>query len=265
MNLLPALGPMGPSTVALLFVAALLGGALNSVAGGGSFLSFPSLIFAGVPPINANATSTVALWPGSVASVFAYREELGRHDRRFVVSLSLISLVGGVLGSVLLLRTSQATFARLLPWLLLVATLLFALGSRITAQLRRRFSLGSGQSREATLAVALFQLVIALYGGYFGGGIGILMLAALGLLGLRNIHEMNALKTLLAGAINGIAVLIFVVAGVVAWPQALLMLVGATIGGYGCASYARRLNPKYVRVFVILVGVSMTAYFFLRG
>jgi uncharacterized protein len=256
---------MGPSTVILLFVAAFLGGALNSVAGGGSFLSFPSLIFAGVPPINANATSTVALWPGSLASVFAYREELGRHDRGFVVALGLISLVGGVLGSLLLLRTPQSTFARLLPWLLLIATLLFAFGGWITAQLRRRLALGVGQSRELSWAVAVFQLVIAFYGGYFGGGIGILMLAALGLLGLKNIHEMNALKTLLAGAINGIAVLTFVLAGVVFWPQALLMLVGATIGGYGSAAFARRLDPRFVRVFVILVGVSMTAYFFWRG
>ncbi len=251
-------------TLLLLFVAALLGGALNSVAGGGSFLSFPSLVISGVPPINANATNTVALWPGSAASVGAYRRELAVQDRRFVVWMSLISLLGGVLGALLLLRTPQATFSRLVPYLLLLATLLFAFSRPLTTRLRARFSAEAKRSGLALAAAFAAQLLTAVYGGYFGGGIGILMLATLGLLGMDNIHEMNALKTVLASCINGVAVVTFVVAGVVVWPQALLMLTGATIGGYGCASLARKIDPRYVRGFVTVVGAVMTIYFFIR-
>jgi uncharacterized protein len=257
--------PMSLPTIALLFVAAVLGGALNSVAGGGSFLSFPSLVVSGVPPINANATSTVALWPGSAASVGAYRRELSKHDRPFVFWMSAISLIGGILGAVLLLRTPQATFARLVPYLLAVATLLFAASPTITRRLRARSVAGQARTLSSVVALSAFQLVVAVYGGYFGGGIGILMLAALGMMGMDNIHEMNALKTLLATCINGVAVLTFVLAGIVAWPQALLMLVGAIVGGYGCASYARRVDPRYVRLFVIAVGVAMTIYFLVRS
>ncbi len=265
---LPSVVPLGipltPPAIALLFVAAVVAGALNSVAGGGSFLTFPSLVLSGVPPINANATNTVALWPGSAASVGAYRRELSKHERPFVFSMSAISLVGGVLGAVLLLRTPQETFARLIPYLLAVATLLFAASPAITRRLRAGAVPGRARSLSSVLALSAFQLVVAVYGGYFGGGIGILMLAALGMMGLDNIHEMNALKTLLATCINGVAVLTFVLAGIVAWPQALLMLVGAIIGGYGCASFARRVDPLWVRRFVIAVGVGMSIYFFIR-
>lgn len=245
-----------------LFVAAVLAGGLNSVAGGGSFISFPTLIFTGVPAVAANATSTVALWPGSVASAGAYRNELA--IRRTTLALILVSLVGGFLGAELLLRTPPATFARLIPYLLLVATLLFSFGSRLTGCLRSRFQKGLGSPILSLLGITLIQLVIATYGGYFGGGIGILMLAALSLVGMENIHEMNALKTVLASCINGVAVIAFILAGAVMWPQALLMLVGAIGGGYGGAHYARRLDPRLVRRFVMLVGFAMTIYFFLR-
>ncbi len=271
----------------LLFVAAILGGALNSVAGGGSFIAFPALIFTGVPPINANATNTVALWPGSVASTGAYRKELAQQQRSVLIVLSGMSLIGGVLGALLLLHTSQATFVRLIPYLLLVATLLFAFGGRITTYVRERrarqleidhpslVSLAETQdeklvvpstvpSQFALAGIALIQLVIATYGGYFGGGIGILMLAALGLMGMENIHVMNALKTLLTSFINGVAVITFAIAGAVVWPQALLMVVGAIIGGYGGAYLARKIDPRWVRLFVILVGFGMTIYFFIR-
>lgn len=271
----------------LLFVAAILGGALNSVAGGGSFIAFPALIFTGVPPINANATNTVALWPGSVASTGAYRKELAQQQRSVLIVLSGMSLIGGVLGALLLLHTSQATFVRLIPYLLLVATLLFAFGGRITTYVRERrarqleidhpslVSLAETQDEKlvvpstvpspfALAGIALIQLVIATYGGYFGGGIGILMLAALGLMGMENIHVMNALKTLLTSFINGVAVITFAIAGAVVWPQALLMVVGAIIGGYGGAYLARKIDPRWVRLFVILVGFGMTIYFFIR-
>jgi uncharacterized membrane protein YfcA len=245
-----------------LFASAALGGALNSVAGGGSFLTFPTLIVSGVPPIRANATSTVALWPGAVASVGAYRRELASvHHVRL---LAAISLVGGLLGAVLLLRTPSATFSALIPYLLLLATLLFAFNGPIKRSLSTMLVHADGPAERVPMALIVVQFVIAVYGGFFGGGIGILMLAALGLLGLDNIHEMNALKTVLASCINGIAVVTFVVAGAVDWPLALIMLVGAIAGGYAGAATARKLDQRLVRVFVIAVGCIMTAYFFVH-
>jgi len=248
----------------LLFIAAILGGTLNSVAGGGSFIGFPALIFTGVPPIEANATNTVALWPGSVASVRAYRKELATQNRRLLFVLGITSLVGGVLGAVLLLRTPQSTFVQLIPYLLLLATLLFAFSKPITTLLRRYIPRGDSLSWLTLLVVAFFQLIIAVYGGYFGGGIGILMLATLGLMGMESINEMNAVKTVLQTCINGVAVITFIIAGAVEWPQAILMIAGAIIGGYGGAYYARKIEQRWVRLFVMLVGFSLTLYFFIR-
>ena len=249
----------------LLFVAAILGGTLNSVAGGGSFITFPALIFTGVAPITANATSTVAIWPGSVASIAAYRKELAAQNRRLLLILTGASVVGGVLGALLLLHTPQTTFVHLIPYLLLLATLLFTLSGPITTWLRKYTMPKDELSWLSLGGLAFFQLLIAVYGGYFGGGIGILMLATLGLMGMENIHEMNAMKTLLQAAINGVAVITFIIAGAVVWPQAILMLVGAIAGGFGGAYYARRIEQRWVRLFVTLVGCSMTIYFFLHG
>jgi uncharacterized membrane protein YfcA len=250
----------------LLFLAAVLGGALNSVAGGGSFITFPSLIFAGIGAKIANATSTVALWPGSVASATAYRKELALVNRLLLMVLAGTSLVGGVLGAILLLRTSQSTFVQLIPYLLLLATLLFAFSGPITSLLRKRT-----QATQKThlswlklASISLVQLVVATYGGYFGGGIGIMMLASLGLMGMENIHEMNALKTVLQASINGVAVITFIVAGAVVWPQAIIMILGGIAGGFAGAYYARKLDQRLVRAFVILVGTGLTIYFFLK-
>jgi uncharacterized protein len=235
---------MIPIEAALLFAVALVGGALNSVAGGGSFFTFPVLVVSGVLPKLANATSTVALWPGAVASMRAYRKELSTHQRELVV-LGGVSLAGGLLGALLLLHTSQKSFERLLPFLLLLATLVFTFGPGLTAQLRARKASSAlvtrrelGPSWRALAAMAVAQLIISIYGGFFGGGIGILMLATLGLMGMESFHEMNALKTLLASTINGVAVAAFVLAGIVLWPQALVMMGGTILGGYGGAAYA---------------------------
>src|ERR1700704_307542 len=195
-----------------LFIAAMLGGALNSVAGGGSFITLPTLIFTGVPSKIANATSTVALWPASVASVGAYRKELVKQNRTLLLVLGITSLIGGLLGALLLLGTSQNTFVQLLPYLLLLATVLFAVSGPITTRLRARAAARSNKqtnqvSWRTLTIIALFQLIIATYGGYFGGGIGILMLATLGLMGMENINEMNAVKTVLQTVINGVAVI----------------------------------------------------------
>lgn len=255
---------MSASQAAILFIAAVLAGMLNSVAGGGSFITFPALVFAGVPPIRANATSTVALWPGSAAGAAAYRKDFTT-ERRTAVLLGVISFIGGLLGAILLLRTPQQTFTRLVPFLLLFATLLFTFSGRITAAFRKGNREAPGSVGLPIVVVGLIQLLIATYGGYFGGGIGVLMLAALAVMGLENIHTMNAVKNLLATCINGVAVFYFAAQNAVVWPQALLMIVGAIIGGYVGGSQARKLDPKLVRRFVILVGFAMTIYFFVRA
>ena len=249
--------------VVALFVAATLAGALNSVAGGGSFISFPTLIFTGVDALRANATSTVALWPGSLASAGAYRNLLG--GRKGLPLMVAISLVGGLLGAELLIHTPESTFVHLVPYLLLLATLLFAFGRNLAAYFRSRVH-GLATTSWVTVAVVVVaQLIISTYGGYFGGGIGILMLAVLALAGMENIHEMNAIKSVLAASINGIAVVTFIAAGKVDWPQAILMAVGAILGGFGGAHLAKQLDPRLVRNFVLTVAIAMTVYFFVKG
>jgi uncharacterized protein len=241
-----------------LFFAALLAGSLNSVAGGGTFFSFPALLIAGVPPIPANATSTVALWPGTMASAGAYRKRLPR-SFRILVPLILASFAGGLIGAGLLLRTPQATFMRLIPFLFFAATLLFAFGRRL---FKRTYPSGEGKaSWPAVAGVALVQLPISIYGGFFGGGMGILMLALLNLLPLADIHAMNGIKTLMVSATNAVAIITFVVAGIVVWPEAILMLVGAAAGGYAGAHYAQKVDPDRVRSFVVAVGFAMSFYF----
>lgn len=247
----------------LLFVIALIAGAQNSVAGGGSFLTVPTLIFTGMLPIQANATNTVALWPGTLASIPPYRDALDT-ERRTLLLLSAISVVGGVLGALILINTPQNAFLLILPFLLLGATILFAVGGPLTARLQR-----SGKMRLphwlVLAGVSLAQFVVALYGGFFGGGIGILMLATLSLMGMRNIHTMNALKVVLAGCVNSVALLTFIFAGIVEWPQALVMMVGAIIGGWGGASLARKVDERYIRIYVIVVGLVMSLVLFLRA
>ncbi|MGE5327222.1 MAG: sulfite exporter TauE/SafE family protein [Deltaproteobacteria bacterium] len=245
----------------LLFLAALVAGSLNSVAGGGSLISFPALIFAGISPIYANATSTVALWPGSVASVGGYRDKLPR-DVRLLVPLTLASLLGGFLGAVLLLHTPPITFMRIIPWLFLFATFLFVFGKRMTGGLK----MGSdGRHTWPTIfAATLAQLVIATYGGFFGGGMGILMLAVFSMTQLGDIHTMNGVKSMLAMALNGVAILTFVIAKAIVWPAALVMIAGAAAGGYGAARIAQRVPQKLVRGLVVAVGVTMALYFMWR-
>ena len=248
--------------LAPLFLAAIAAGAINSVAGGGSFISFPALLLAGVPPISANATNATALWPGTMASVGAYRRELAV-QRRGIMLFSAISLLGGVIGAFLLLRTQERTFEQLIPYLLLAATLIFALSPRLTRWTRQWGGHG-GEQWPRRLPVLALYFGIAVYGGFFGAGLGILTLAVLGLLGLEHIHEMNALKVLQASLVNGVAVLTFALAGAVQWPMALLMAAGGIVGGYGGAAIARRVNPVAVRWIVIAISVSLTVYFFIR-
>lgn len=248
----------------LLFSCAVVAGALNSIAGGGSFITFPALIFTGVQPIAANATNNAALLIGTFASVGAYRSEL-LTQRRKLLMLSITSLIGGVLGSLMLLSIPQTLFTKLIPYLLLLATLLFTFSKSLTTWLRARNQRLPNTESLPMPGILLLQLVIATYGGFFGGGMGILMLAMLSVIGIESIHTMNAFQNSLAICINGVALIPFIIAGVIAWPQAVLMSIGALLGGYYSAYYARRLKPEWVRYFVIGVGCSMTVYFFAHG
>lgn len=252
---------MAPQTIVFLFIAGALGGALNAVAGGGSFIAFPALLFSGVAPIPANATNTVALWVGVTASTGAYRKHLDI-SRRIMIPLAITSVIGGIGGAYLLLHTPANTFLRVLPWLMLGATLLFIFGGKLA---RSQKGLAHDISTSALVFAALFELVVAVYGGYFGGGVGILNLAMLAAIGMTDIHAMNALKVVLGGIINGISVVTFAIAGVVAWKQGSVMIIGAIVGGYFGAHYAQKLPPAFIRAFVIAVGLGMTAYFFWKA
>jgi len=234
---------------------------MNAVAGGGTFLVFPALLFAGLPPVPANATNTVALWPGIAASVRAFWPRLNL-SRRLLAPLLVTSLVGGVSGALLLLRTPSHIFLRLVPWLMLVGTLLFAFGRDLGLGRGRR-SLHNASAAEIAWAV-VFLLLVAIYGGYFGAGIGFLILAMLGALGMTDIHDMNALKIVLVAVINGVAVVTFIAARAVHWPQAVAVLAGALLGGYFGAHYSQRVPEAVLRRFVLLVGAGMTVYFFAR-
>lgn len=246
----------------LLFLAAAGGGALNSVAGGGSFLTFPTLLFQGVSPIAANATSTVALWPGSLASASAYRHDLASSSR-YLRSFSIASLIGGFIGAELLLHTSEGDFRAAVPWLLLFATLLFAFGGSLISRYRKKQDDESQPpTRRSSVIAVTIQLVISIYGGFFGGGIGIMMLAAFTMLGMQNIHAMNGMKNWLAVCINGVAVVTFIIGGAVLWKPALVMLGGAIVGGYGGAAGSKKVNPLWIRRFVIALGFLLSAYFF---
>ncbi|HEY0792016.1 MAG TPA: sulfite exporter TauE/SafE family protein [Chthoniobacterales bacterium] len=254
-----------PADAALLFVAGLLAGVLNAVAGGGTFLTFPALVFTGLDSVVANQTSTLGVFPGQIASFWAYRKVLAT-KRYLIVALGLASLLGGSLGAVILLVTPTGAFDRLVPWLLLFATLIFAFGSSLRQRFGLRLATGpDGEMTRSSLTKAtVFQFIIGIYGGFYGAGAGILELAVLDLLGLDDIHLANAFKVILTTAFNTLAVFIFIVAGKVAWPEACIIAVSTVIGGFGGASVAQRMPASRVRAFVIFVGVFMTIYFFAR-
>jgi uncharacterized membrane protein YfcA len=260
-----------------LFLAALVGGALNAVAGGGSFIGVPALLSAGIAPVAANATTTLAMWPGSLSSALAYRREIVR-ARHWLVTLGAASLAGGLIGGWLLIRTPDQRFLQLLPWLMFAAAITFTLGGRVASRLSR----GAPSAPSASSApnapsapnalgapgvpawILLFQLVIAIYGGYFGGGMGIMMLAAFSVAGMTDIHEMNGIKTLLAVAINGVALVEFIANGALVWAPGLIMVAGGIVGGYYGAFLARKIEAGVIRAIVIVIAWTMTMYFFVR-
>ncbi len=236
---------------------------MNSVAGGGGFIALPALLFVGVAPIEANATQTIALWSGVAASGGAYRKRFDT-PRRILMPLLGASLAGGLAGALILLHTPGRVFLRLLPWLLFGATLMFVFGNRIRLRGLRAAGLTRAISTP-TLAVATFvELLAAIYGGFFGGGLGIIHLGILSALGMDDIHAMNALKSLLGVTINLVAIVAFVLAGAIVWPQAIVMIAGAVLGGWFGAHYAMKAPPGLVRVLIIAIGLAMSAYFFVR-
>ena len=238
------------------FLAAFVAGAINSVAGGGTLLTFPALIWIGLPSVAANATSTVALWPGLFGGVLGYRQDL-RHLPSRSYLLIIPSLMGGIIGAGLLRLTPTTVFDRLVPLLILFATVLFMVQDAVQRMIGTSGKADGGSSGWLAGAL-LFQFFVALYGGYFGAGIGILMLAAFGILGYRDIHQMNGLKIVLALSINGVAALYFIWQGMVLWPEAIIMAVASIAGGVGGAGVARRLGQKGVRRVVVAVGLIMT-------
>ena len=246
--------------ISLFFIVPAFAAAVNSVAGGGTFLTFPVFIMNGLTPLQANVMSTIALWPGAVASSYGYRKMLVA-DIRKLLPLLVIGVIGGAAGSLTLLNTPETFFEQLIPWLLLFATLIFTFGRYGIVFLHRHFPNANGYYN---LGLAL-QLLIAFYGGYFGAGIGILLLAVLQMLGLSNIHEMNALKTLLATFINLATVIIYIIEGQIIWHLAFIMIAGGILGGYVGTKLALKVPPKYIRWFVSGVGFVMTIYFFLHN
>ena len=249
--------------LAVAFTSAFLAGAINSVAGGGTLVSFPALIWLGLNSVTANATSTVAIWPGTIGSMWGYRRELREAESRFRI-LIVPSLLGGITGALLLRWTKPAFFDELVPFLILFATMLFV----IQGPIQRLLKTGDAESHKSTkwmVGALLFQLAVGIYGGYFGAGIGILTLALLQLLGIDSIHKMNALKTLLTAGINAVTMLIFITSGKVVWSVAAAMIPGSICGGYCGAKLALRVPPQSVRAFVIAVACATTLYFFVCG
>lgn len=246
----------------LLLAAGFAGGTVNAIAGGATFFTFPAMLAVGIPPVAANASNTVALFPASLAATIALRRELAT-TRSHLPRLALIGIGGGIAGAWLLLATPDRAFLALVPWLLLLATSIFAFSPRLLAWLRAR----SGRTEHSFRPGAPTLLLIAVcsvYGGYFGAGVGIMMMAGLALSGLDDPHAANALKNLLASAINGVAVLVFVVNGAVVWPATLVMLAGAVSGGVFGGRIARRLPPLMFRRIVIGIGSLLTIWYFVK-
>jgi uncharacterized protein len=242
----------------LLCLSAMAAGAVNSVAGGGTLLSFPPLLRV-MEAVQANATSTVALMPGSLAGGFGYRKEV-RECRALIVRLLIPSMLGGMVGSLLVTRLPPTVFKTLVPWLILGAAFVFL----IQGPIKRLTGAGRHHDRPKPpilIAVIVGQFLIAVYGGYFGAGIGILMLSVLPFMGTENIHQTNAAKTILAAVINGVTVVVFIIEGVVVWHYALAMAAAAIVGGYLGAHFARKLPTIYVRVLVIVIGFSLGGYY----
>lgn len=258
---------MTPGDVLLIGAGGFAAGAVNSMAGGGTFFSFPALLAVGLPPVVANASNSVALWPGSLSAAWAYRQELARY-KRYLWPMGLASLLGGVAGGLLLLAAGDARFSALIPWLLAFATMLFAFSPQLSKALRRMrpaLEKKADEDHGAGAPIGWFvQLLVSVYGGFFGAGMGILMMASLAIGGHDDVQHINALKNILSAVIYSVTVLTFVVAGAVSWPHTFVMLVTASLGGYWGARMARKIQGPWLRRLVIAVGGALTVYYFYK-
>lgn len=241
----------------LIFVAGLVGGLLNAIAGGGTFITFPTLVFTGMPVIAANATSTVAALPGYLAAAIGFRRDIARLDRKLLIRLTGWTMLGSAIGSVLLLKSPDKAFAVLVPFLLLGATLVFMNGARIREWAARQRGL-------VTAFGAGTMIPVAIYGGYFNGGLGIVLLALFSMWGMTNLHEMNGLKCWLSFALSVVSMLIFAGGGKIVWIPALVMGLGTILGGLAGAPVARRIPMPVLRKLIAAVGFGMTAVFLYR-
>ena len=243
--------------VVLLITASFFAGIINSIAGGGSFLTFPALVFAGVPTIAANATSAVAVFPGYLSGALGFAKELKAFPKSKFLLLIFLSISGGVLGSILLLITPEVVFSFIIPWLLGFATLLFAFGNYVSKLAEKTSDTNGFNSNIATLLVCI-------YGGYFNGGLGIVLLALFSTLGMRDIHLMNGLKNIMSFALSAASVVTFAIAGIVFWKYAIIMMIAATIGGYFGVIVARKLSKSIIRIIIVIIGTIMTFIFFIK-
>lgn len=241
----------------LIILAAFGAGVLNTIAGGGTFLTFPALVFIGVPPVIANATSGVAVFPGYLSGALGFKKELEVFDRKQLIRLSVITILGGLVGSLLLLVSSNQAFSIIVPFLLFGATLTFLFGEQIR-------NWAESKSRSVTPFGAMGLFLVSIYGGYFNGGLGIILLALFALWAMHDIHEMNGLKNGLSFVLSAISVVVFAIGGLIEWHYAIVMMVAATIGGYAGAPIARAMPKKAVRTLIAIVGFSMSAIFFWR-
>ncbi|MCV2894310.1 sulfite exporter TauE/SafE family protein [Lentibacter sp. XHP0401] len=243
--------------ILVLCVAGFATGALNAVAGGGTFISFPALVWLGVPPIMANATATLTAIPGYAGSAWAFRKDISAEGALSLPVMLGLAALGGLIGALLLTVTSEEAFVGLVPWLLLIATVIFAAGPKLLSLLR-----GKGFGPVSSVAVLLS---VSIYGGYFNGGLGIMLLAVFGLMGFMNLHGMNGLKNLMSTMISIVSALALAMAGLIAWKSALVLALATTAGGYFGASYARKItNMKLLRAGIVAVGLIMTLLFFLK-
>lgn len=258
---------MTPVDVLLIGAGGFSAGAVNAVAGGGTFFSFPAMLAVGLPPVVANASNSVALWPGSLSGAWAYRQELSRY-KRYLLPMGIASLLGGVAGGLLLLAAGDARFSALIPWLLAFATLLFAFSPQLSAALKRMRSpatesAASGHGAGSPIGWFV-QLLVSIYGGFFGAGMGILMMASLAIGGHEDVQHINALKNLLSAVIYSVTVVTFIVAGAVSWPHTAVMVLTASLGGYWGGRMARKIQGPWLRRMVIAVGGALTVYYFYK-
>ena len=248
-----------------LFVAGIVAGSINAVAGGGTLISFPALVGIGEAEIVANATNTAALWPGSLSSAVGYRKDTAV-DRGILIGLLIPSFIGGALGAIILVITPPNVFKVIVPFLVLFATLVLVSRNFLTRRIGERLTVTEDHKTTAgRIWGFFFQLFIATYGGYFGAGMGILMLGSLSIMGMRDIHKMNALKTPLQAVINMTAFVLFAIKGLVSWPSALVLCIGAITGGYGGARLAKRVDPKILNACIVALGLIVSVWLFYKA